>query len=188
MELIVIGLIGLAVLLVARGGVAETITSGLAPLVFALLVAVAVAAIWMPAPYEALADWGLRAAGLQQRLEALDDAVPIDSIKERSADVFGRLGDLLGRAPAVDEGPSADAADAPGLVERSLYPGLVAAIALVLRGAALGVSLAGMLATVALGWAAGAVRAGRRARENVLSLEARVAALERREDGGRIAG
>jgi len=191
MEWVLVALAVLAVLFIARGRMAET-TAALAPLLFVALAAVAITSIWVPAPYEALADWGLRAAGLHQRIQSLDAAVPIDRLADRSADLFGRIADLFGAAPAEDAAPSAGgdsgAAAEPGLVERSLYPGFVAVIALVLRAGALAVAAAGMLAALALGWAAGAVRASRRARADAVSLEARVAALEARERGGVIEG
>lgn len=185
-EAILIALVVLAALLVARGGAAESAAAAVAPALFAALALVAITAVWFPAPYEALADAGLRAAGLHQRLRDLDAAVPVDALAERTAGLWDRVTDLLGQAgpaPEASEAPAEPGSDVPGLVERSLYPGLVGVVALIVRAGALAASLAGMVATVALGWAAGALRAGRRAREQAAALEERVAALERRASG-----
>lgn len=192
-ELVLAALLALAILMVARGRAAETAASAGAPLLFTALAAVAVTAVWLPVPYEALADAGLRAAGLHERLRALDAAVPVDALAQGSADLLDRVTDLFGRVTGQrpeslpeDGAPPAETA-APGLVERSLYPGLVAIVALVVRAGALAVALAGMVATVALGWAARAVRAGRAVRAQAADLEARVAALERRAGADRSA-
>jgi hypothetical protein len=165
-------------------------------LAFVGLAIVALTAVFVPEPYEDLADVGLREAGVRERIREIDEQFIFDDLAEQGLDLAGQLrealrGDdpllsrlrgLIGDEALEEPVAEADAADEVdsdrGLFERRLYPALVDVFAGVLRVAALIASLSGLVAAVALAAASGAAKRITASRRRVDRLEARLSRLE----------
>ncbi len=136
---------------------------------------VGVMALYQPAPFRQAAEALVAQTALPANLAALDER--IDSIEQLPERLWAELAEQLGRPPAESE--RAPIADERGRLERTLMPGIVGLLEILLRG----LGYAGSLLALAVGQVLRLVAGLRRAPADrpvrrSAALEARVAALE----------
>jgi len=137
----------------------------------ALLAILGLSAVFVPAPYEALAEASLEPLGVLDRAREMD--ADFARVTELPGGLLDLARDFLGR-PA----PEALPAGAGGFFEGNLARLLVPIVAAFLRVAVLVLSLAGLLVVLALSYAGRAVAEVRALRASQAELQARVARLE----------
>ena len=141
---------------------------------FALAVAVGLAALLVPPPFDWAAEGLMAASGVPERLRAVDRG--LEAIEELPRELWEKLKAPFasGSEEAAGAGglPSAaPGAISPGPLEGALVPPLARLLALLLRGVALAASLGFMLLALAIG-------AATRALAELRSLRGRVHELE----------
>lgn len=181
----------LAAALVYREQAAAFLASG-SGVLFVALALVALSTIWLPGAYRSAADGALVALGVRDQIRTIDDAFVLNDVVEGSSALLDAARDLsdgttglldlaaalLGRtADAPDATPPPDVAPSR-ILEDNVYPALVGVVAVVFRIGALVVSLAGLVAVVALSYASSLMGEVGRLRRQQSVLESRVAALE----------
>ncbi len=197
--LLFLGLILLLVLAFFAGITGRMSTPGtiVSVLAFLGLAAVALTAVFVPEPYENLADFGLKQAGVRDTIREIDDQFFLDDLAASGAGLAdqlrealrgddplldrlrGLLGDdVVGDESVAEEIVEEEAVDERGVFERRLYPALVDVFAGVLRIAALIAALSGLVAAVALAAASGAMRRIAAGSQRLERAEARIASLE----------
>jgi len=177
-----IALLGMG--LFARGAELGWVVWGVRP-AFVLMALIAITALLTPEPYRDLARGVLRATGSERRIEALDEAFVLDDLAveldARARSLLDRVGGLLGGGADSDTLlPELPAGVQAGFFENEVYPVVVLTVAWILRASALLLSLAGMVALVALDIAARAAASLSAERARVGELEARIQLLEHR--------